>query len=44
MMSQILTMGTELKLPAQYEQHRDELTNALIPIEVRNLDKKVRGE
>ncbi|WP_339230358.1 ring-cleaving dioxygenase [Oceanobacillus sp. FSL K6-2867] len=33
------TMGTELKLPAQYEQYRDQLDKALIPIEVRNLDK-----
>lgn len=32
------SMGTELKLPLQYEQHRDALTNVLIPIEVRNLD------
>ncbi len=34
------TMGTELKLPAQYEQHRDALLNVLIPIEVRNLDNE----
>ncbi|MEK3907090.1 ring-cleaving dioxygenase [Oceanobacillus sp. FSL W7-1309] len=33
------TMGTELKLPAQYEQYRDQLNKALIPIEVRSLDK-----
>lgn len=33
------TMGQDLKLPAQYEQHREKLNQALIPIEVRDLDK-----
>ncbi|WP_249871549.1 ring-cleaving dioxygenase [Oceanobacillus saliphilus] len=33
------TMGEELKLPLQYEQHRDQLEKALIPIEMKNLDK-----
>lgn len=32
------TMGTELKLPAQYEQYRDQLNRSLIPIEIRNVD------
>lgn len=32
------TMGSELKLPAQYEQHRERLEKSLIPIEVRPLD------
>lgn len=32
------TMGSDLKLPAQYEQHRERLENSLIPIEVRPLD------
>ena len=34
------TLGTELKLPPQYEKHREALKQSLIPIEVRNLDKK----
>ncbi|MBM4760850.1 ring-cleaving dioxygenase [Bacillus sp. B15-48] len=29
------TMGSELKLPMQYEQYREKLNNVLIPIEVR---------
>ncbi|OWA36806.1 ring-cleaving dioxygenase [Saccharibacillus sp. O16] len=33
------TMGTELKLPAQYEQYRAQLEKSLIPFEVRTLDK-----
>ncbi len=33
------TMGTELKLPAQYEQYRAQLEKSLIPFEVRSLDK-----
>lgn len=32
------TMGHELKLPAQYENIREQLTKALIPIEVKELD------
>ncbi|KYG91109.1 ring-cleaving dioxygenase [[Bacillus] sp. KCTC 13219] len=32
------TMGSNLKLPAQYEQYRERLENKLIPIEVRPLD------
>lgn len=32
------TMGSDLKLPAQYEQHRERLEKLLIPIEVRSLD------
>ena len=32
------TMGNELKLPAQYEKHREALKQSLIPIEVRDLD------
>ena len=32
------TMGEQLKLPAQYEQYREQLERSLIPIEVRNLD------
>ncbi|MFC4024857.1 ring-cleaving dioxygenase [Oceanobacillus longus] len=32
------TMGSELKLPAQYEQYREQLNQTLIPIEVKNLD------
>lgn len=32
------TMGKELKLPAQYEHMRDELTQSLIPIQVKSLD------
>ncbi|PID23062.1 ring-cleaving dioxygenase [Sporosarcina sp. P3] len=31
------TMGQELKLPAQYEQHREDLERRLIPITVREL-------
>ena len=33
------TMGKALKLPAQYEQHRQELEATLIPIEVRDITK-----
>jgi len=33
------TMGTELKLPEQYEQHRETLNEHLIPIEVRDIRK-----
>ncbi|WP_152655568.1 ring-cleaving dioxygenase [Oceanobacillus sp. CFH 90083] len=32
------TMGSELKLPVQYEQHREQLERTLIPIQVRELD------
>ena len=32
------TMGTQLMLPAQYEQHREQLVNSLIPIQVRPID------
>lgn len=32
------TMGQELKLPAQYESARENLTDGLIPIEVKELD------
>jgi len=32
------TMGSQLMLPAQYEQHREQLERTLIPIEVRVLD------
>src|SRR5690606_9256404 len=32
------TMGTELMLPAQYEQSREKLESSLIPIEVRSVD------
>ena len=32
------TMGTKLMLPVQYEQHREQLVNSLIPIEVRSID------
>jgi len=34
------TMGKSLKLPEQYEMHREQLEKALIPIEVRNLDQQ----
>src|SRR5690625_384737 len=33
------TMGQSLKLPEQYEEHRAQLAEALIPITVRNLDQ-----
>lgn len=33
------TMGKTLKLPEQYEKHREQLENVLIPIEVRELDE-----
>lgn len=33
------TMGQGLKLPSQYERYRDQLNEALIPIEIKNLDK-----
>lgn len=32
------SMGRELKLPQQYEHHREQLQHALIPIQVRELD------
>ncbi|WP_017813167.1 ring-cleaving dioxygenase [Paenibacillus shenyangensis] len=32
------TLGTELKLPEQYEQHRAKLKQILLPFEVRELD------
>ncbi|WP_077620276.1 ring-cleaving dioxygenase [Bacillus sinesaloumensis] len=32
------TMGEQLMLPAQYEQHREQLEHSLIPIKVRSLD------
>ncbi|WP_107841198.1 ring-cleaving dioxygenase [Metasolibacillus meyeri] len=32
------TMGSELMLPSQYEQHREQLERTLIPIAVRELD------
>ncbi len=32
------TMGTQLMLPVQYEQQREQLVNALIPIQVRPID------
>ncbi len=32
------TMGEAIKLPAQYEEQREKLTESLIPIEVRELD------
>lgn len=31
------TMGTQLMLPEQYEERREQITNTLIPIEVRQL-------
>lgn len=34
------TMGSELKLPPQYEQYREQLNHHLIPIEVRELDEE----
>ncbi|GAB3806094.1 ring-cleaving dioxygenase [Virgibacillus kimchii] len=33
------TMGTQLKLPEQYEQYRGRLEKTLIPVEVKNLDE-----
>lgn len=33
------TMGSELKLPEQYEKNREALSESLIPIEIRNLDE-----
>jgi glyoxalase family protein len=32
------SMGTQLMLPVQYEQHREQLVNSLIPIQVRPID------
>ncbi|MDM5331866.1 ring-cleaving dioxygenase [Ureibacillus composti] len=32
------TMGSELKLPLQFEPHRDQLENILLPFEIRELD------
>jgi len=34
------TMGEKLMLPSQYEPHREEIEKNVIPIEIRNLDKK----
>lgn len=34
------TMGEALKLPEQYEKHRERLTQGLIPFEVRELEDK----
>ena len=34
------TMGEKLMLPSQYEPHREKIERIVIPIEVRNLDKK----
>ena len=31
------TMGKSLKLPEQYEKHREQLENVLIPIEVKEI-------
>jgi glyoxalase family protein len=31
-------MGSELKLPPQYEPHRQKIENVLLPFEVRSLD------
>ena len=33
------SLGSQLKLPSQYEQYRSKLEEALIPIHVRSLDK-----
>ncbi|TKI68073.1 ring-cleaving dioxygenase [Lysinibacillus mangiferihumi] len=33
------TMGSQLMLPLQYEQHREQLESALIPIQVHSLDE-----
>ena len=38
MMKHLETMGTQLMLPAQYEQRREQLINSLIPIQVRPID------
>lgn len=32
------TMGSELKLPEQYEPHREKIQKALLPFEIRELD------
>ena len=32
------TMGSQLMLPPQYEQHREQLERTLIPIKVRELE------
>ncbi|MNF13871.1 putative ring-cleaving dioxygenase MhqO [compost metagenome] len=32
------TMGTELKLPAQYEPHRGQIEQVLLPFQIRELD------
>lgn len=34
------TMGEKLKLPKQYEVHREVLERTLIPFEVRELEQK----
>ena len=34
------TMGEKLMLPSQYEPHREKIEKIVIPVEVRNLDKK----
>ncbi len=31
-------MGEELKLPERYDQHRKQIEQGLLPIEVRELD------
>jgi glyoxalase family protein len=33
------TMGSGLKLPAQYEPHRDQIEKVLLPFVVRELDE-----
>lgn len=33
-------MGSDLKLPPQYEPHRQKIENVLLPFEVRSLDKE----
>ena len=38
MMKHLETMGTQLMLPVQYEQQREQLINSLIPIQVRPID------
>ena len=32
------TMGEKLMLPAQYEQHREQIERGLLPFKVRELD------
>ncbi|WP_051507295.1 ring-cleaving dioxygenase [Saccharibacillus sacchari] len=38
------SMGTALKLPAQYEQYRTQLEQTLIPFEVRELNEEGKAE